>query len=195
MRPMMRAYAGDSDYWRVRAFLRSLLLRNGLHLSMWHVSRWDYWRWHVLLNCEPQPMEEVVTLCEAPDGSLAAVLNPDNRGDAFFQVDPRHRSALDREILATAEDRLTSPADGHLNVWTPASDTAWSALLESTGYRPSDDVEHVRAATLAELPVALPSSGYRIRPVTDEDFPARGEISLRVFHPVPDGNIAMTHDE
>lgn len=31
--------------------------------------------------------------------------------------------------------------------------------------------------------------------MTDEDFPARGEISLRVFHPVPDGSIAMTHDE
>ena len=148
MRPVMRAYAGESDYWRVRAFLRDLLLRNRLRLSMWHVSRWDYWRWHVLLNCEPQPMERVVALWEADGGTLAAVLNPDNRGDAFFQVDPRHRSvALDRELLAAAEERLPAP-DGRLKVWVPASDPAWSELLDSAGYRPTDDVEHVRADVL-----------------------------------------------
>lgn len=195
MRPVMRAYAGESDYWRVRAFLRGLLLRNRLHLSMWHVSRWDYWRWHVLLNCEPQPMDQVVALWEADGGTLAAVLNPDNRGDAFFQVDPRHRSAaLDRELLAAAEERLPAP-DGRLNVWVPASDAAWSELLDSAGYRPTDDVEHVRAAVLDALPDGDPPLGYRIRPVTDEDFPARGDLSLRVFHPTPDGSTAMTLDE
>lgn len=196
MRPILRPYAGDSDYWRVRAFLRDLLLRNRLHLSMWHVSRWDYWRWHVLLNCEPQAMERVVTLWETAEGALAAVLNPDNRGDAFFQIDPRHRSpAFDRELLATAEEVLPSPVDGHLDVWTPASDDGWSALLHAHGYRPTDVVEEVRAATLADLPPADPAAGYRVRAVTDADFPARGELSLRVFHPVPDGSTAMTLEE
>jgi ribosomal protein S18 acetylase RimI-like enzyme len=195
MRPVMRAYAGEADYWRVRAFLRDLLVRNGLHLSMWHVSRWDYWRWHVLLNCEPQPMEKVVMLWEA-DGAIAAVLNPDNPGDAFVQVDPRHRSpALERELLAAAEERLPSAVDGHLDVWVPASDAAWCELLETAGYHPTENVEHVRAASLAALSATPPPPGYRIRPVADEDFPARGDLSLRVFHPVPDGGTAITLDE
>lgn len=188
----MRPYAGEADYWRVRGFLRDLLVRNRLHLSMWHVSRWDYWRWHVLLNCEPQPMDRVVMLWE-DDHHLVAVVNPDNRGDAFFQLDPRYRSAaFDRELLAAAETRLPSPVDGHLKVWAPASDNAWTTTLESAGYHATDDIEHVRAAPLAGLPAADPTPGYRIRPVTYDDFPDRGELSLRVFHPVPDGSTAMT---
>ena len=33
MRPVMRPFAGEADYWRVRAFLRDLLVRHGGHAA------------------------------------------------------------------------------------------------------------------------------------------------------------------
>jgi mycothiol synthase len=195
MQLAMRPYAGDDDFWRVRAFLRGLLLRSDLRPTTWHVARWDYWRWHGLLNVEPQPIERVVLLWEAADGSIAGLVHPDGRGEGFIHVDPRHRSdALDRAMLAAAEERLPSPENGELSISVPASDARWTALLEGAGYRPTNEVEHVRAARLQPDAEPMPApQGYRIRSLGgDEDFPSRGEISLRVFHPVPDGSTAMT---
>jgi mycothiol synthase len=192
-----RPFAGDDDYWRVRAFLRRLLLEASLHPRTWHVVRWDYWRWHGVLNCGALAPEHSVMLWETRAGELAAMVNPDNRGDAFFQIDPRVRSdALDASMLAVAEERPTDA--GGLLAWVPASDPAWARLLERSGYAPTDEDEHVRAICLRDpLPAPRVAAGYRIRTLADggADFPARGEISLHVFHPVPDGSRAMTADD
>ncbi len=45
-----RLYHGEDDYWRIRAFLREVLLRNGLRELSWHVAEFDYWRWHLVAN-------------------------------------------------------------------------------------------------------------------------------------------------
>ena len=46
----MRPCHSEDDYWRIRAFLRQVMLLNGVRENSWHVARLDYWRWHVALN-------------------------------------------------------------------------------------------------------------------------------------------------
>ena len=191
----MRRYAGDDDFWRIRDFLRRLLLAAELHPSAWHVVRWDYWRWHGVMNCGGPPPETSVTLWETDGGEIAAMVNAEDPANAFLQADPRHRSPeLEAEMLRVAEGLA---ADGRLVVWAPASDPAWTRQLRRSGYAPTDEDEHVRAMSLRD-PLSAPevAPGYRIRPLGgDEDFPARGELSLRVFHPVPDGSVGMTAED
>jgi GNAT superfamily N-acetyltransferase len=192
-----RLYAGEDDFWHVRAFLRRLLVEADFHPATWNVLRWDYWRWHIVLNCGAPPPEDAITLYETADGDLRAVLNQDGPAECFFQIDRRNDNAeLRSAMLATAEERLRT-ADGLL-VWVNGSDAGWTGLMERSGYRRTDDDEHVRLACL-DRPIDAPelAGGYRIRALAEgaSDFPARGDISLRVFHPVPDGNVAMTADE
>ncbi len=192
-----RPYGAEEDFWRIRAFLRRLLVEADFHPGTWDVLRWDYWRRHIVLNCGAPPPEEAVTLYETRGGDLRAVLNQDGPGECFFQIDRRSDSAeLRAAMLATAEERLRTP--GGLLVWVPASDAGWPRLLERAGYQRTDDDEHVRLACL-DRPIdpPAPPPGYRIRALAEgaADFPARGDISLRVFHPDPDGSTAMTAAE
>jgi hypothetical protein len=87
MKPTLRNYQSEEDYWRVRSFLREVSLLNERHDYSWCLLRWDYWRWHVNMNIFHLRLEEVVTLWEI-DGRIVAVLNPDSPGEAFFQVHP-----------------------------------------------------------------------------------------------------------
>jgi mycothiol synthase len=42
MQLTMRAYRTEEDYWRIRAFLREILLLNDRRELSWHVARFDY---------------------------------------------------------------------------------------------------------------------------------------------------------
>ena len=44
MRPTMRMYRDDEDYWRIRAFLREIFPLNSREQTSWTVTRWDHWR-------------------------------------------------------------------------------------------------------------------------------------------------------
>ena len=100
----MRMYESEQDYWRIRAFLREVFLRNGRRELSWHVARWDYWRWPGVESWGDGPLEEKVAIWEMVDGVIAAVLNAEGRGEAFFQVHPDLRTpGLDAELLDAAK--------------------------------------------------------------------------------------------
>lgn len=89
----MRMFQEENDYWRIRNFLRQTLILNELRQLNWHVARLDYWRWHVIENGDAyDPVEKVTYIWETPDGKIAAVLNPEGRGDAFLHVHPAFRT-------------------------------------------------------------------------------------------------------
>ncbi len=46
----VRTYQGEEDYWRIRAFLREVFLRNDRRRIAWQTSNFDYWRWHMFEN-------------------------------------------------------------------------------------------------------------------------------------------------
>ena len=64
-----RLYQDENDYWRIRPFLREVLVLNGLHEKSWPAMRWDYWRWHVQENIFRFNLPDVVWLWEC-DGRL-----------------------------------------------------------------------------------------------------------------------------
>jgi mycothiol synthase len=185
----MRRYESEEDYWRIRAFLRQVMLLNGVRENGWHVARLDYWRWHVALNCQDRAsIDDVVFLWEMPAGRIAAVLNPEGEGEAHLQVDPTLRTPeLEEEMLAVAEERLTADRDGQrvLTVWTDDRDTLRLAHLKARGYARGKWVEHQWRRDLdASIPeVSLPA-GYMVRSLGDaNELPARSWASWRGFHP------------
>ncbi len=189
MKPTMRSYRDENDYWRIRAFLRQVMLLNGVRERSWHVARLDYWRWHVAANCqERDSIADVVFLWETTDGQIAAVLNPEGTGEAHLQVHPGLRTpALEEEMLALAEEHLAVERDTgrRLVVWADAKDDLRVEILQRRGYTKGRWAESQWRRDLdAPIPhVPLPR-GYTVRALGDvHELPARSWASWRGFHP------------
>jgi mycothiol synthase len=189
MKLTMRKYRDEDDYWRIRAFLRHLFLRNDRRELSWQVYRFDYWRWHGIENLGHGCLEDDVFFWETDDGQTVAVLNREGPGQAFLQVDPGLRTPeLEAEMLAAAEANLgvrNAKGQRTLDVWANAQDGARQALLASRGYVRSDWPEYQRRRSLTvpvpELPVA---ASYTVRALGDADeLPARCQLSWQAFHP------------
>lgn len=190
MRPVCRPYRDETDFWRIRAFLRELLLLNNRRDLTWPVARFDYWRWHGLVNILDgrAPIESVIWLWETAGGELAAVLNPEDEGDAFLQVHPAYRSeALLEEMVETAEASLAPPTGSgpRLRVWAHESDRVLGHVLARRGYALQEWGEALRRRSLGhEVAVSPVAPGYTVRALGgEEELPARSWASWRAFHP------------
>lgn len=189
MQPTMRPCRTEDDYWRIRNFLRDVLLLNNRREHSWHVARLDYWRWHFVLNLRVcDPLERVVSIWELADGKLAAVLHPVGWGEVRLHVHPHFRTAaLEDEMLAQAEEHLSDRSQaGRRSVYAPvfAEDAQRQEVLARRGYsRRSGTVHHWWRdldAPIQEVPV---SPGYSIRSMGElTEHPARSWASWRAFH-------------
>jgi mycothiol synthase len=192
MKPSMRRFGKDEDYWRIRQFLREVFILNGRRELSWQVYRFDYWRWHGILNMKDGTLETDVFIWEAPDGRMAAVLNREAPGSVFLQVHPEMRSAeLEEEMVAVAEEHLrTTPTERRpaIRIWAPSEDSLRRNVLKRLGYkvfdRP-DSREYARWRDITgEVPGAPVAEGYTIRGLGgDNETPARSWSSWRAFHP------------
>ena len=192
MKLAMRTYEREDDFWAIRQFLRDVYLRNGRTEHSWQTARFDYWRWHGILNMGDGHLETDVFLWHTSTGELAAVLNSEGRGHAFLQVDPRVRTAaLDEEMLGVAEEHLTgigkSTGRPFISVSAQDGDAMRVELLTRRGYtRRADWQEIQRVRDLAlPIPEAPLPEGYAVRAVRadDEDLAKRGWATWRTFHP------------
>ncbi len=190
MKLHFRPYKTEDDYWRVRGFLRQALPQYEMRQQVWHVARLDYWRWHVWLNCEgSEDISGALFLWETPGGELAAVLNPEGRGEAHFNVHPDFRTPeLLAEMLAVAETHLavtTARGKRRLDTFAHSRDPYTADLLAQHGYVRCDQPEHLRRQSLQrELPEPQPAPGYTVRPLGDvDDLPGRSWLSWKAFHP------------
>lgn len=189
MQLKMRSYEDDVDYWRVRDFLRAVTRLNDRRDHSWDVMRFDYWRWHGQENIEHFALDEVVFVWETADGEIAAVLNPENKGNAFLQVHPAFRtSELEAEMLAVAEDRLAVPhAEGgqKLTVWANADDALRQTLLRQRGYVKGTRPEYQRRRPMhLPIPDVSVAEGYVVTALGDvAELPARSYVSWQAFHP------------
>jgi GNAT superfamily N-acetyltransferase len=189
MKPTLRNYQSEEDYWRVRSFLREVSLLNERHDYSWCLLRWDYWRWHVNMNIFHLRLEEVVTLWEI-DGRIVAVLNPDSPGEAFFQVHPGSRDFVSTDdMLDVAEQKLFKTNDAgnkELLVWVNEKDELTKKLFIERGYaRSKFKAEHMRSRSFTQpVPDTTPPNGYIVRALGDEnELPARSWLSWKAFHP------------
>jgi ribosomal protein S18 acetylase RimI-like enzyme len=188
MRLTTRPYQDETDYWRVREFLRLVGQLNDQHEYSWALLRWDYWRWHVHENIRHYHLPDVVHLWEL-DGRIAAVLCPDSPGEAYFQVHPalRHEAPL-TEMLTRAEDCLAVTRDDgrrELTAWVNEHDQSTKRLFEERGYaRSKYAAEHMRRRPLDEpVPDSAPRVGYTVRGLREDELPARSWLSWKAFHP------------
>jgi mycothiol synthase len=197
MKPTMRNYQAEEDYWCIREFLREVSILNNRHDFSWPLLRWDYWRWHINENIFRFKLEDVIMLWEA-EGQIVAMLNPDTPGEAFFQVHPSyHSSELLSEMLDVAEQKLLKTNESgqqELLVWVNASDNVTKLLFTERGYTPARfSAEHMRyrfisttlnAGLSQPIPDSAPPAGYTVRALGDEsELPARSWLSWKVFHP------------
>ncbi|HSL44783.1 MAG TPA: GNAT family N-acetyltransferase [Anaerolineales bacterium] len=189
MKPTMRNYQNEEDYWCIREFLREVSLLNHRHDFAWSLLRWDYWRWHGNENIFHYRLEDVITLWEAK-GQIAAMLNPEALGEAFFQVHPScHSAELFCEMLDIAEQKLPElKEDGkkELIAWVNAEDAVFKDILTRQGYtRSKFKAEHMRRRSFTQpVPDCVPPVGYTVRALGDEsELPARSWLSWKAFHP------------
>lgn len=168
MKPVLRNYQGEDDYWRIREFLREVFLLNGRREVCWQPYRFDYWRWHINENLEKMRLENSIFLWETSEGKIAAVLNPDRSGEAFFQLHPAYQNPdLEQEMLDTAEEKLALKIEGgrcKLRVWINEHEASEVELVEKRGYTRTEWAEFQRRRSLDDpIPEAPVAHGYTIR--------------------------------
>lgn len=195
MQYAIRACQCDDDYWRIRAFLRDVFLRNQRLELSWQVARLDYWRYFGNEHLEHYPLHEAVTFLETSDGRIAGVVTPESRGQAYLLVDPDLRTLeLEKLMLDTAETHLAEPDENgkrQLTVWATRHDDLRAGMLRAGGYTLGDwpEVQYGRSLGVP-IPAPVPVPGYTIRSLGERsELPARCWTSWRVFHPdEPDAN-------
>lgn len=186
----MRPYQSEDDFWRVRAFLREVFVLNDRHEYSWQAARLDYWRWHVVLNCELLPnIEEYIFMWEDSRGAIKAVLTAEDAGYAYLHVHPDTRSSeLEAEMLRVAEQRIALPTDDgkqKLLIWAHDEDPLRQDVFSVHGYTKTGYVEEQRQRSLdLPIPDKQPAPGYSIRSLGGvEELPQRSWASWRAFHP------------
>ncbi|MCJ7551113.1 MAG: GNAT family N-acetyltransferase [Anaerolineae bacterium] len=189
VKPTMRMYQTEEDYWRIRPFLREIFLRNDRRQVTWEVARWDYWRWPGVEGWGDGPLEEKVAIWEMPGGRIAAVLNTEGHGEAHLQVHPELRTPdLELAMLEVAEERLAVKSPGGertLGVWVDSRDQLRHGILERCGYTRDGQAEHQHRLFLEEpIPDVPVAEGFTIRSLGDiDELPARSWFSWKAFNP------------
>lgn len=189
MKLRMRTYQNEDDYWRLRAFLREVLLLNNRQESSWQTARLDYWRYFGNPNIEHYALSHAILFWETDDGQIAGFICPENRGQAHLHVHPAYRTTeLETDMMANAEACLAEQ-DPHtrqqmITVWAHQDDALRVDLLKARGYERGDWPEVQFGRTL-DQPIrnGRAPAGYTIRPVGLNEVPERSMLSWRVFHP------------
>jgi len=190
MKLIQRSFEREEDYWAIRAFLRKVYLLNGRRETSWPAARLDYWRSRSSDIAGDGSLEGGIFLWETEQGDIVAVLNREDDGHAFFQIDPCLRtSRLEGEMLDLAEQRLaaTGKRSGRLAlaVWTTDGDTLREALLADRGYQRKPEWQHYTRYLDLTYPLreVCAPDGYTVRAMTLDDIPSRSWASWRAFHP------------
>lgn len=173
MKLTMQNYRNEEDYWRIREFLRQVMILNNRRELSWHVARLDYWRWFANPDIERMSMQENIFIWKTENGQIAAVLNPEGHGQAYMQVHPEFRTIeLDEELIKIAEDRLTvtnAAGQRKLQVFVDSLDTARQNILRQHGFSRVEEAgcqEYQHRRSLDEpLPEIPRIPGYTIRPM------------------------------
>lgn len=189
MNMRVRQYQDESDYWKIREFLRQTFLKNNRRELSWQASRFDYYRWHVVENISRRKLEKDVHVWEDGEGQIAAVLNPEGPGYAYMQVDPDYKSReLEQEMLDVGEEKLVVSKGEErikLNVFAGKTDMLRQDILRQRGYELSNAREHHHSCLISNtLPEVVLPEGYEVRALGDiEELPARSFLSWKAFHP------------
>jgi ribosomal protein S18 acetylase RimI-like enzyme len=189
MKQKMRSYQNENDYWRIREFLRRVFLLNNMRDLSWQTDHFDYWRWHGIENLGHGQLEKDVFIWETQQGEIVAVLNSEEPGYAYLQVDPGKRTPeLETEMLSIAEEKLAvKNPEGQLrlNVFADQGDDLRQDILKHRRYTKSEYWQHHHRRPMSQtVPEPELPDGYRVRALGDvTELPARSFLFWRAFHP------------
>ncbi|MCW4051109.1 MAG: GNAT family N-acetyltransferase [Candidatus Bathyarchaeota archaeon] len=186
MKPVMRRYQSEEDFWRIKDFLREVFRLNEFTERSWPVQRLDYWRWHEAARSHE--LKDSVFIWENEGNEVVAVLNPETKVEAHIQIHPDHKtSELEEEMINIALTHLAgdSPEGVRLRVWAPEDDSTRKRLLMEKGFEKKDYAENQYTWLIPDEPSepTIPE-GFKLRPLGDvEELPARSWLSWRAFQP------------
>jgi mycothiol synthase len=188
MKFIMRSYQGEGDYWKIREFLRRVLKVNKGQELNWQAERFDYWRWHGIENLGHGSLETDVFIWEDEGDQIQAVLNPEEPGCAYLQVDPRFRTpSLEQQMVVIAEENLAVTNSGkrpRLNIFAGEHDEMRQEILSNHGFQRTKYWErhHWCLISKSSQAVDLPE-GFKVRALGDiGELPARSYLSWKTFH-------------
>lgn len=186
----MRPYAGDADYWRLRAFLSTVYRLNRRQERSWPPYRWDYCHWHVYPTVTEDAGDASVLLWEHGEALVAAAIS-EGWGDVWLQVHPAWRGeALETAMVTAAEEHLSAPrGDGRvLTLWAHTDDKLRQEIIRARGFARGDRPEYDRWRDLADGPDGLPITSirvpdrYAVRALGGpQELPARSRLSSLAF--------------
>ncbi len=171
MKLIMRPYQDEEDYWRIREFLRQVMLVNNRREFSWHVARLDYWWWFANPDLEKIPLEKNVFIWETETGRIGAALNPEGRGQAFLHIHPDfYTPELCEQMIAAAEEHLSITGDDSrqkLWIFIDSQDKDLQNILSRRGFhrvdRPGEQEYQHRRCLDKALPELTGVPGYIIR--------------------------------
>lgn len=171
MKLKIHPYHNEEDYWKMRQFLREVMLLNDLHQHSWHVARLDYWWWFIQPDIEKINLSTSIFFWETETGELAAILNPEGKGQAYLQIHPKHRTPeLEEEMIVTAETHFKRPnREGRQRVlvFADSKDAARHNILKRCGYQKVERPETNETIHLFSLDQEISNvntpEGYTIR--------------------------------
>lgn len=186
----MRKIENESDYWRIRDFLRETFLLNDRREMNWQAARLDYCRWHVMKNCQNTNYFDLTYIWENVDNEIVAVLSPEEIENIHLQIHPEYKTKeLIKEMITVAENNYPKSYDGNRKkerhiIWSHDIDEIKNEALKEKGYQPTEWFDNQRHKLLDEsLPEAKIPKGYTIRHMgLDSDIPKRSWASWRAFH-------------
>lgn len=171
MKLKMRPYHNEEDYWKMRHFLRDVMLLNDLHQHSWHVARLDYWWWFIQPDIEKIDLSTSIFFWETETGELAAILNPEGKGQAYLQIHPKCRTPeLEEEMIVTAETHFKHPnreGKQRVLVFADSKDATRHNILKRRGYQKVERPETNETIHLFSLDQEISNmdtpEGYTIR--------------------------------
>lgn len=171
----VRNYQNEEDYWRIREFLRQVMLKNNRRELSWHVARWDYWWWFCNPYLEKISPHKHIFLWEDEMRNIVAVLNPEGKGTAYLQIDPQLAPEnLEQAMIELAEKHFAiSDEQGRQNLWvfSEAKNQKRHEILIQRGYKLDKalgETETQHRRSLDEPLPEIPSvKGYIIRSLGD----------------------------
>ncbi len=196
MKYSMMPCQNESDYWRIRNFLREVFLLNERIEHSWHVARLDYWRWHYIMTCQVcETFEKETMTWQTNDGKIAAVVHSIGHGEIRLHTHPDYRSPeLEDEAIAYAEEHYHDGTDdGRRYIIVPIfeDDDLRKSVLSRRGFKKASGWGHHYWRDLdSPLPSRPSPTGYEIRSMGGlDEHPARCWASWRAFHAEePDGD-------
>jgi mycothiol synthase len=179
-----RPYAGDSDWWAIRALLVDTRPRTP-HGWNWDIRRWDGWRFHRAVPLDDAEMAATIGVWANHEGRVVAAIHPEGAADAYLELDPEYRNR-EPEMVAWAEQRLAAEGSNGrcgLEFWVAEEDTARRDLLARRGYRPDDSGGWMRCLRFdtpeyRPLPPAPIADGYELRHTRSTDGDVERMASL-----------------